>query len=125
WYRREELINKPLQMLILERLHKQPAGQGGFGTERAVLPARGSRELTGLRKDGAAIPIEIGFSPLQTPEGEFVLYSIADVTERKRAEREREDLTRDLRDLAGRLIAAQEVERGRIARDLHDDVSQQ
>jgi PAS domain S-box-containing protein len=30
-----------------------------------------------------------------------------------------------LRDLGGRLIAAQEVERARIARDLHDDVSQQ
>ena len=30
-----------------------------------------------------------------------------------------------LRDLSGRLIAAQEVERARIARDLHDDVSQQ
>jgi signal transduction histidine kinase len=30
-----------------------------------------------------------------------------------------------LRDLSARLIAAQEVERARIARDLHDDVSQQ
>jgi signal transduction histidine kinase len=30
-----------------------------------------------------------------------------------------------LRDLGGRLIAAQEAERARIARDLHDDVSQQ
>ena len=30
-----------------------------------------------------------------------------------------------LRDLSGRLIAAQEMERARIARDLHDDVSQQ
>jgi two-component system sensor histidine kinase UhpB len=30
-----------------------------------------------------------------------------------------------LRDVSGRLIAAQEVERARIARDLHDDISQQ
>ena len=47
------------------------------------------------------------------------------LAESRQAEREREDLTRHLRDLAGRLIAAQEVERTRIARDLHDDVSQQ
>jgi PAS domain S-box-containing protein len=125
WYRREELINKPLHLLILERLHLQPEGRRGSGAEGRVSLPRGSRELTGLRKDGAAIPIEVGFSPLHTPDGEFVLFSITDTTARKRAEREREELTRDLRDLAGRLIAAQEVERGRIARDLHDDVSQQ
>ena len=32
---------------------------------------------------------------------------------------------REINDLAGRLIASQEVERARIARDLHDDLSQQ
>ncbi len=78
-----------------------------------------------MRKDGSTIPLEIGFSPLQSPEGEFVLCSITDITERRQAERERDDLTTQLRDLAGRLIAAQELERTRIARDLHDDISQQ
>jgi two-component system sensor histidine kinase UhpB len=62
---------------------------------------------------------------LRSPEGDFVLCSITDITERRQAERERDDLTRQLRDLAGRLIAAQEMERTRIARDLHDDISQQ
>ena len=55
-----------------------------------------------------------------------------DITERKRAEeamRENEAVlqasNREIQDLAGRLIASQEVERARIARDLHDDLSQQ
>ena len=55
-----------------------------------------------------------------------------DITERKRAEeamRENEAVlqasNRQIWDLAGRLIASQEVERARIARDLHDDLSQQ
>jgi PAS domain S-box-containing protein len=55
-----------------------------------------------------------------------------DITERKRAEnaiRESEAVlqatTRELQDLAGRLIASQEVERARLARDLHDGLSQQ
>ena len=55
-----------------------------------------------------------------------------DITERKRAEeaiREKEAVLRssdqEIQHLTGRLIAAQEVERARIARDLHDDTSQQ
>jgi PAS domain S-box-containing protein len=54
------------------------------------------------------------------------------VLERKRAEEERAEKEAALRisyeriqDLAGRLIAAQEAERARIARDLHDDINQQ
>ena len=55
-----------------------------------------------------------------------------DITERRTAEdRVRESRAaleqshREIQHLAGRLIAAQDTERARIARDLHDDVSQQ
>jgi two-component system sensor histidine kinase UhpB len=55
-----------------------------------------------------------------------------DITERRRAEetlRENDAAlqasNREIRHLAGSLITAQDVERARIARDLHDDVSQQ
>ena len=54
-----------------------------------------------------------------------------DITKRKRAEEALRETGEALRvsyerveDLAGRLIAAQEAERKRIARDLHDDLSQ-
>jgi PAS domain S-box-containing protein len=46
-----------------------------------------------------------------------VLVSIMDITSRKRAEQE-------LEELAGRLINAQEQERSRIGRELHDHISQ-
>ena len=55
-----------------------------------------------------------------------------DITDRKRAEaalREKESALaasyQQIQDLAGRLIVAQEAERTRIARDLHDDIGQQ
>ena len=126
-YRREELIDAPFEMLVPVRLPgRLPEDRGGFQwDDSASPPTSGSHELNGLRKDGNQVPLEIEFSPFHTPEGEFVLCSITDITERKQAEREREKLTGHLQDLAGRLIAAQEVERSRIARDLHDDVSQQ
>ena len=50
-------------------------------------------------------------------DGDRILSMVRDVTDSKRAMALN-------RDLAGRLIASQEVERQRIARELHDDVSQ-
>ena len=57
--------------------------------------------------------------PRYTPAGEFTGFigSCMDITERRSAEE-------SLIDLSGRLISAQEDERARIARELHDDFSQ-
>ena len=72
--------------------------------------------------------------PKYGPDGAFTGYIGCDVeiTERKNAEeRIRESQAaleashREIQHLAGRLIEAQDAERARVARDLHDDVSQQ
>jgi light-regulated signal transduction histidine kinase (bacteriophytochrome) len=44
------------------------------------------RDLSGRRKDGRLVPVEIGLDPLETDAGLFVLASVVDITERKRAE---------------------------------------
>ena len=72
--------------------------------------------------------------PRYEPDGRFAGYigSSIDITERKEMEQSLIDNQAALRrsfeqnqDLVGRLISAQEEERTRIARDLHDDLSQQ
>jgi PAS domain S-box-containing protein len=86
------------------------------------------------RADGAFRWIlDTGF-PKYEFDGSFTGYigCCVDITERKDAEDQNresgaalEASHREIRLLAGRLIAAQDAERARLARDLHDEVSQQ
>jgi PAS domain S-box-containing protein len=94
-YAREELIGQPIELLVPERFRAHhPVHRGTFMLRpTARLMGRG-RDLYGLRKDGTEFAVEVGLNPLQTPEGDFVLCSAADITERKRAERELEERVR-------------------------------
>jgi two-component system, LuxR family, sensor kinase FixL len=88
-YAREELIGQPIEMLVPERFRSQHVGDRHkyHGDARARSMGAG-RELFGRRKDGSEVPIEIGLNPIHTSEGLFVLASIIDISERKRAELE-------------------------------------
>ena len=78
------------------------------------------------RHDGEYLWVLDQGVPQFSPGGEFVGYVGAglDITDRRRTEDELGASQRELRSLAGRLIEAQETERRRIARELHDDLSQ-
>jgi PAS domain S-box-containing protein len=107
-YPRAELLGKKIEILIPERYRAHhPTFREGFFHFPKARAMGGGRELHGLRRDGSEIPIEIGLNPLQTPEGNFVLSSVVDITERKRADTEREILLEQLRalnsDLEGRV----------------------
>jgi PAS domain S-box-containing protein len=71
-----------------------------------------------LRKKDGQIRISLGSAELIELHGEPCILSVfADITERKQAEEAMSGFSR-------RLIEAQEAERTRIARELHDDINQ-
>jgi PAS domain S-box-containing protein len=86
-YRRDELLGQRIEMLVPERFRAYHPGVRSvfFGDPKTRVMGAG-RELYGLRKDDTEVPIEIGLNPLRTSEGNFVLSSIADITDRKRAD---------------------------------------
>jgi two-component system sensor kinase FixL len=87
-YRREELIAKPVEMLIPERFRVPHVGLRSAYAEDAQARAMGAgRELLACRKDGGEIPVEVALSPMPAEEGLFVLVSVVDVTERRNVER--------------------------------------
>jgi diguanylate cyclase (GGDEF)-like protein/PAS domain S-box-containing protein len=86
-YGRSELLGSPVEMLVPQRARgHHEAYRRGYFAEPNTRAMGAGRDLYGLRKDGSEVPIEIGLNPLQMPDGLFVLASIIDITERKRAE---------------------------------------
>lgn len=84
-YERVELIGQPVEILVPQHVRANHAGDRAefFANSESRAMGRG-RDLYGVRKDGQEFPLEIGLSPIRTPNGMRVLASVVDISERKR-----------------------------------------
>jgi len=100
-YSRAELIGRPVEILLPERLRVRHVNdRSGYLMNPAQRRMGAGRDLFAVRKDGREIPVEIGLSPAQTPQGGFVLASIIDISERKAAEATRDRLIKAVSETA-------------------------
>jgi two-component system, sporulation sensor kinase E len=84
-YERVELIGQPVEILVPQRMRSHHPGDRAEFIAHSETRAMGKgRDLYGVRKDGQEFPLEIGLSPIRTPNGLNVLASVVDISERKR-----------------------------------------
>src|SRR5262245_1919807 len=120
-YSREELLSKMVPDL------QAPELRGRLGTViKTELANHSGRRFEGLdvHRDGRRIPVEVTDAVIEEDGKRMVLSIVRDITERKQAEQALRESQTELRTLTGRLLRAQETERRRIARELHDDLNQ-
>jgi two-component system sensor kinase FixL len=101
-YESGELVGKPIEDLLPGRFKMEytPRRDNFLVAPKARKLGIGP-ELLGLRKDRTEFPVEIGWNPIQTPQGLVVLATVVDISARKAAEEEARH-SREQLDLLGR-----------------------
>ncbi len=103
----EQLLHPDSRAAVLERAQRRLRGE--------LIPAR--YEIKILTKRGEERWVDFTAAVTQYKGRPAIIGTAFDVTQRRQAEEA-------LHELSGRLIRAQEDERSRVARELHDDLSQ-
>ena len=140
-YSAEEVVGRPISILVPP---ERPDEMAGILKRVKRREAVGHYETVRVTKDGRRLDISLTVSPIKGPDGNVTGASTIsrDITEHKRAEEQVRHLNetlerrieertaqlaereRQLRELVGKLITAQEEERQRVARELHDGPTQ-
>jgi len=81
-------------------------------------------ESRGLKKNGDIIWVTRSFSRIDFRGRPAISGIVADITKRRRAEEALRKSDKELRVLSNQLLSAEEKERKRIARELHDSIGQ-
>jgi PAS domain S-box-containing protein len=96
-YLREDLLGKPVEILIPERFHgKHVSHRVSYLDNPHTRPMGIGLDLSARRRDGSEFPVEISLSPMETEAGRLVTAIIRDTSEWKRVGEELRKLNREL-----------------------------
>lgn len=121
-YGPDELLGQPIEILIPTKdaeVHRHY--RAAFNARPSVRTMGGGKNFDGLAKDGKIFPVEIGLRPYETEEGQLVVATIIDITQRKAIEdqlhRHEEHLEERVEERTRELHDAQ-VEKERVVEQL-------
>lgn len=116
-YTEEELIGRDLDSLIPERYRfRHSKNVAKYFEQPHARPMGTGLIIYGLRKDGSEFPADISLSPLETEGGKLAVAAIRDLTDRKKAEEDKQRLSEQLAQ-AEKLSAL-----GRITANVADEI---
>ena len=116
---RETVVGRHIGKTIIPLIHRKAFLHGleHYEASGQGLPLDQSFEMMALHRDGHQFPIEATMTSLRLGSGQILCAFLQDISERKKAEEK-------VRQVPGEILRAQEVERKRVARELHDSVCQ-
>lgn len=85
-YTRAELVGQPVELLVDGLASSHRHHRDVYLANPEPRPMGAGRDLFGKHRDGFRVPVEIGLTPMQNDGATWVLASVVDLTERKRAE---------------------------------------
>jgi len=121
-YSRDEMMGRPITDFLSE--HDQMIYRSQMTLRRRG--ERGLYEMSWLDKNGQPVPTLVSPKAIFDEQGQFKgsFAVVTGITERKQAEEALKESEKRLRLLSTQLLTAQETERKRISRELHDELGQ-
>jgi PAS domain S-box-containing protein len=123
----DEAIGAPLATFIPERFRSAHVEHvERFGTTGATSRRMGGtlRVVTGIRRDNEEFPIDASISQIGEPGSRFYTVILRDVTARFQAIEALRRSKEELQELGAAAHETRELEKSRIARELHDELGQ-
>ncbi len=100
-YQKEEIVGRPLNILIPEKLHSAHEKHvNDYFKSPRVRPMGKGRDLIGHKKDGRDFPVEISLSFLEADGNRLSMAFVTDITLRKKAEKDLTTRNEELDDFA-------------------------
>lgn len=99
-YDESELLGSAVERLVPKNIRRvHPVFRNSFMNSSVARPMGPNQSLFAVHKDGSEIPVEIALTPVNTGEGQMVMSTIIDLSERLAAERSMASKAKELEEL--------------------------